>query len=92
MDGERYSRRSFVIRAMAVLGALAAAIVAVPTAAFVSAPGWLSQAPKRLISHTISPALRSEEWTSAGSIDRFRVGQPRHTDAVIKALKEIGGD
>ena len=72
------SRRSFVLRAMAVLGALAAAIVAVPTAAFMSAPGWLSTAPKRLLSHTVSPALRAEEWTSAGPIHRLRLGQPKH--------------
>ena len=74
----RLSRRSFVVRAMAVLGAIAAAIVAIPAAAFVSAPGWLSNAPRRLISHTVSPALRSEEWTSAGPINRLRPGQPKH--------------
>lgn len=72
------SRRTFVIRAMSVLGALAVAIVAVPTAAFMSAPGWLSTAPKRLLSHTVSPALRSEEWTSAGPIDSLRLGRPKH--------------
>ena len=72
------SRRTFVIRAMTVLGAIAVAIVAVPAAAFMSAPGWLSEAPKRLLAHTVSPALRSEEWTSAGSLDRLRLGQPKH--------------
>lgn len=77
-EASRLSRRSFVIRTMAVLGALAAAIVAIPAAAFVSAPGWLSNAPRRLLSHTLSPALRSEEWTSAGSIERLRIGQPKH--------------
>jgi menaquinol-cytochrome c reductase iron-sulfur subunit len=72
------SRRTFVLRAMTVLGALALAIVAVPTAAFMAAPGWLSTIPKRLISHTVSPALRSEEWTSAGPIERLSLGQPKH--------------
>ena len=72
------SRRSFVMRATVVLGVILGAIVAIPTAAFMSAPGWLSNAPKRLISHTLSPALRSEEWTSAGSIERLRLGQPKH--------------
>jgi len=72
------SRRKFVIRSMTVLGALAAAVVAVPAAAFMSAPGWLSTAPKRLLSHTVSPALRAQEWTSAGPIDRLRLGQPKH--------------
>jgi Rieske Fe-S protein len=77
-QGSPLSRRRFVLRAMAVLGALAAAIVAIPAAAFVSAPGWLSDAPRRLLSHTVSPALRSDEWTSAGPIERLRLGQPKH--------------
>lgn len=77
-DGYRLTRRRFVLRAMTVLGAIAAAIVALPAGAFVSAPGWLSNLPRRLISHTVSPALRSDEWTSAGPIDRLRLGQPRH--------------
>jgi menaquinol-cytochrome c reductase iron-sulfur subunit len=72
------SRRAFVVRSMSVLGALAVAIVAIPAAAFVSAPGWLSDAPKRLLSHTVSPALRSETWTSAGALDRLRIGRPKH--------------
>jgi menaquinol-cytochrome c reductase iron-sulfur subunit len=72
------SRRSFVIRAMTAIGVLAVAIVAVPVGAFVSAPGWLSTTPKRLLSHTLSPALRSEEWTSAGQIERLSIGQPTH--------------
>jgi len=52
----RLSRRSFVLRAMTVLGAVAV----------------------RLLSHTVSPALRSEEWTSAGSLEKLRIGQPKH--------------
>ena len=74
---ELLSRRSFVIRAIAALGALAIAAVGIPAAAFVTAPGWLSDAQRRLLSHTLSPALRSEEWTSAGPIDSFRIGQPK---------------
>lgn len=74
----RLSRRAFVIRAMAAIGAIAGAIVAIPAAGFMSAPGWLSDAPRRLLSHTLSPALRSEDWTSAGPIDRLRIGSPMH--------------
>jgi menaquinol-cytochrome c reductase iron-sulfur subunit len=76
-DDELLSRRSFVLRAISALGALAIAVVAVPAAAFVTAPGWLSDAQRRLLSHTLSPALRSEEWSSAGPIDAFRIGQPK---------------
>ena len=74
---ELLSRRSFVIRAIAALGALAIAAVGIPAAAFVTAPGWLSDAQRRLLSHTLSPALRSDEWTSGGPIDAFRIGQPK---------------
>jgi len=63
----RLSRRSFVLRAMTVLGAVAVAIVAVPAGAFMSAPGWLSTAPRRLLSHT-----------AAGSLEKLRIGQPKH--------------
>lgn len=74
----RLSRREFVLGLMAVLGGIAAALVAVPAAAFMSAPGWLSTLPRRLLSETVSPALRSEEWTSAGAVDDFREGIPKH--------------
>ncbi len=78
VDPSRLTRRSFVLRSMTAVAAIAAAIVAIPTAAFMSAPGWLSTAPRRLLSHTVSPALRSDRWTSAGPIDRLRLGEPRH--------------
>jgi menaquinol-cytochrome c reductase iron-sulfur subunit len=65
---------------MAVLGGIAAALVAVPAGAFVTAPGWLSTLPKRLLSETVSPALRSDEWSTAGLIDDFDLGIPRYLE------------
>ena len=76
----RLSRRGFVLGLMAALGGLAAALVAIPAGAFVTAPGWLSTLPRRLLSETVSPALRSEEWSSAGSVDDFRLGIPEYVE------------
>lgn len=95
--GSRLSRRSFVIALMSALGAVAAAIAALPTAAFVTAPGWLSTLPRRLLAETISPALRSEEWTSAGPLDEFDIGLPRHVivdrpivDGWVQRVEPVG--
>ena len=93
----RLSRRSFVIALMAALGTLAAAIVALPTAAFVTAPGWLSTLPKRLLSETVSPVLRSEEWTTAGGVEDFRIGVPSYVtvdrpivDGWVRRIAPVG--
>lgn len=74
----RLSRRGFVLAAMAALGGLAAALVAIPAGAFMTAPGWLSTLPRRLLSETVSPALRSDDWTSAGAIDDYDIGLPQY--------------
>jgi menaquinol-cytochrome c reductase iron-sulfur subunit len=93
----RYSRRSFVIALMSALGAIAAAIVAVPTAAFVTAPGWLSTLPRRLLSETVSPVLRSKEWSSAGAVDAFTIGVPEYltvdrlvVDGWVERVEPVG--
>ncbi len=96
-NGARFSRRSFVLAAMSALGALAAAIVALPTTAFVTAPGWLSTLPRRLLSETVSPALRSEEWSSAGAVDDFTIGEPKYlavdrliSDGWVERIEPVG--
>jgi len=70
-------RRSFVIRAMAAMGALMAAIVGVPVLGFASVPFFRAKTPVRFISDAIPPTLRSETWVSAGALDDFDVGEPR---------------
>jgi menaquinol-cytochrome c reductase iron-sulfur subunit len=96
-EPSRYSRRTFVIALMSVLGAIATAIVALPTAAFVTAPGWLSTLPKRLLSETVSPALRSEEWSSAGAVDDLTIGVPKYLtvdrligDGWVERIEPVG--
>ena len=74
---ETLDRRSFVIRAMAAIGGLTAALVAIPVAGFASVPFFRSKAPVALVSGAVPPTLRSDTWTSAGSIDDFDVGVPR---------------
>jgi menaquinol-cytochrome c reductase iron-sulfur subunit len=93
----RLSRRSFVIALMTALGAIAAAIVALPTTAFVTAPGWLSTLPRRLLSETLSPVLRSQDWTSAGPVDDFEIGVPAYLtvdrpieDGWVRRIEPVG--
>ena len=75
--GGTLNRRSFVIRAMAAIGGLTAALVAVPVAGFASVPFFRSKAPIALVSGAVPPTLRSDLWTSAGALDDFDVGVPR---------------
>jgi menaquinol-cytochrome c reductase iron-sulfur subunit len=70
-------RRSFVIRAMAAVGAFIAAIVGIPVAGFASAPFFRAKTPLRLLSDAVPPTLRSDTWASAGQLDDFDVGEPR---------------
>lgn len=70
-------RRSFVIRAMAAIGALIAVIVGIPVAGFASVPFFRARTPIRVISDAVPPTLRSDAWVSAGQLDDFDVGEPR---------------
>lgn len=89
-------RRSFVIRAIGAIGALIAAIVAVPVAGFASVPFFRAKTPIRLLSDAVPPTLRSDAWASAGPLDDFDVGQPRLvllqrdvTDGWMTSLNEV---
>jgi menaquinol-cytochrome c reductase iron-sulfur subunit len=70
-------RRSFVIRAMAAIGAIIAAIVGVPVLGFASVPFFRAKTPVRFFSDAVPPTLRSDAWVSAGALDDFDVGEPR---------------
>ncbi len=70
------TRRSFVVRAMAAIGALIAAIVAIPVAGFAAMPFFRARTPISLLSGMVPPTLRSEAWADAGPVDDFKVGEP----------------
>jgi menaquinol-cytochrome c reductase iron-sulfur subunit len=70
-------RRSFVIRAMAGIGVLIAAVIGIPIAGFASVPFFRSKTPVRFLSDAVPPTLRSDAWVSAGALDDFEVGVPR---------------
>jgi menaquinol-cytochrome c reductase iron-sulfur subunit len=72
------SRRSFVVRALAVVGGVLAAAFAAPVAGFVSAPGWQSRLPIRFISTSVPPTLRSDTWTRVGAVADFKPGVPTY--------------
>ena len=71
------SRRRFVVRAMAGIGALIAALVGIPVAGFAAMPFFRARTPPQLLSETVPPTLRSDAWTPAGALDDFDVGVPR---------------
>lgn len=72
------SRRSFVVRAMAAIGGVIAAAVAIPVAGFATAPGWRARAPLRWLSTSVSPTLRTNDWTTVGKLTDFEVGVPQY--------------
>lgn len=76
--GPRLSRRSFVLRALTVVGAGIAAVLAAPVVGFVTAPGWRSSRPVRFLSTSVAPTLRSNDWTSVGKLADFEVGVPTY--------------
>lgn len=75
--GETLSRRAFFLRALTGIGAAFTAAVAIPVIGFGMAPFWRSKGPFRLLSTSVSPALRGSGWTPAGALDEFVVGEPR---------------
>lgn len=72
------ARRTFVVRAIGFVGAAATAALAIPVAGFATAPGYTSPHPLRILSTSIVPTLRSDEWTPVGALADFTVGQPRY--------------
>ena len=76
--GSRFSRRGFVVRFLAVVGAGIAAALAIPVAGFAGAPGWTSRGPFRFRSTSVAPTLRSDDWTQVGAVADFEVGKPTY--------------
>jgi menaquinol-cytochrome c reductase iron-sulfur subunit len=74
---EELSRRTFFLRALAGIGGAFAAAVAIPVIGFGSAPFWGAKSPLSLLANSVTPALRSSGWSSAGKLDDFKVGEPR---------------
>jgi len=77
-EGSALTRRSFVVRALAAIGGVLAAAVALPSAIFVTAPGWRARTPLRWLSLSVSPTLRTNDWTTIGKLTDFEVGVPQY--------------
>ena len=76
--GPESTRRKFMIRVMAILGGGIAAVLAIPVVGFITAPGWQAKTPRRFLSTSVAPTLRSEAWTSIGKVADFEVGAPKY--------------
>ncbi len=72
------SRRSFVVRALGVIGGAIAAVLGIPVIGFASAPGWQARTPVPLLPTSIVPTLRSSALTSVGKLADFEVGVPKY--------------
>jgi menaquinol-cytochrome c reductase iron-sulfur subunit len=79
-DNADPSRRRFLIRAATVLGGAIAAVLAVPITGFMTAPGWGAKSVPKLLSTTVAPTLRSEDWASVGRVKDFEVGVPKYLE------------
>ncbi len=79
-DSTDPSRRRFLIRVATVLGGAIAAVLAVPVAGFMTAPGWGARTAPKLLSTTVAPTLRSEDWASVGRVTDFEVGVPKYLE------------
>lgn len=77
-SGPRLSRRSFVMRSLAVIGGGIAAVLAVPIVGFATAPGWRARTPIRWLSTSVVPTSRSSDWTLVGRIADFEIGVPEY--------------
>ena len=75
-EGGPLTRRSFVVRAMVAIGALIAAMVAIPVAGFAAMPFFRARTPMSLLSGMVTPTVRSQAWADAGSVDDYKVGEP----------------
>ena len=71
------TRRRFVLRALAGMGALMAALVAIPLAGFAAVPFFRARTAPKLLPDMVPPTLRSEDWTAVGALDDFDVGEPQ---------------
>ena len=71
------TRRSFVVRAMVAIGALIAAMVAIPVAGFAAMPFFRAHTPMKLLAGMVVPTARSDTWTDAGPLTDYKVGEPR---------------
>jgi menaquinol-cytochrome c reductase iron-sulfur subunit len=70
-------RRRFVLRALAGVGALIAALVGIPVAGFAAMPFFRARTPPQLIPETVPPTLRSDVWAADGALDDFDIDEPQ---------------
>lgn len=73
-----FSRRSFVLRGLGVIGGAIAVALGIPVVGFGSAPGWRAKTPVRLLSTSVVPTLRSSVLTPVGKLADFVVGVPQY--------------
>ena len=86
-------RRAFLVRAVAGVAGLIAAILGIPLAGFAAAPGWQASSPVRPLGQAIPPTLRGQGWVSVGMLEDFEVGLPTRVVPVRQTVDAwVSGD
>ncbi len=84
-----WARRTFVIRALAGIGATLAAVVAVPVVGMAAAPARSSPLRFSFLSGSVPPTPRATGFTNLGPITNFPVGVPTLLPVTVSV--NIGG-
>jgi len=90
VPGRPWARRTFVLRALAAIGAALAAVVAIPVAGLASAPATKSPLRWSLLAGSIAPTPRSTGFVNLGPLSNFAVGGVP-TLLPVTVPVEIGG-
>jgi menaquinol-cytochrome c reductase iron-sulfur subunit len=71
------SRRRFVMRALAGIGALIAALVGIPVVGFAAMPFFRARTAPQLLPEMVPPTIRSDVWSAAGELDEYAIAEPQ---------------
>ncbi len=82
--GSRVTRRTFVLRALAGVGAALATAIGIPIAGLAVAPAIRSSLRWPLLAGAVPPTPRTTGWTSLGPVDGFEVGVPKLLPVTVR--------
>jgi menaquinol-cytochrome c reductase iron-sulfur subunit len=84
-----WARRTFIVRALAGIGAALAAVVAIPVAGLAAAPATRTPLRFPFLSGSVPPTPRATGFTNLGPLSNYPVGVPTLVPVTVSV--EIGG-
>ncbi len=82
-DGSRFTRRSFVLRVLAGVGAVLAAAVAVPIAGLAAGSAFKDHLRWQFLGSAIPPTPRAPGWRSIGPVSGLEIGVPKFVTVTL---------